>query len=520
MITIAVALTSCKREEGEVNNHLDTQELLTAKENTLDEEIAYNGEFGEDAILLPRTGAIKERNTYICREMKAKTLEDYYDSLAKQGYQLYQEEIVGKYTFDYYKNEGNYIQVVNVDDSVFISIARNYKNMEKEEEVLSTVEALELIKDKEKVVGYEEQTGEKQTDNKQIENKSVEVIVKHWINDLYDKTNILAYSAYSKNGSDAGTYLIYDNKAYQIFDNLEEVCVADLDQNGTYELLSLYGFGLGTYRINLNVYQYGNPLYFNSLNSVLHLNYRNSFVPECSFGILRFKKVSDTEVHLIEIEEINTGEQTKEEQIKDYGALTIAEDNVHIVPKKIEEFPYYQWDYDYTRSTNDSETTSDSVLEELPKLEVFVGNTKLNYVGSKLDWNGKKEEAVEFHDIMDDKIPVFEYPNIARSYTEDICLIFKDAQPTKITVQDYLLTEGGGQMYHSDGVIERDVRYGKDGNYYIDLVQHMALFFSSNSSSYTNPSYRGFRITCEFGENQICEYAFVLSLEPQMEEQS
>lgn len=173
---------------------------------------------------------------------------------------------------------------------------------------------------------------------------------------------------------------------------------------------------------------------------------------------------------------------------------------------------------DFKTATNDSKTTSEKALNELPKLEVSVSKTKLNYVGSKIDWNGEKEEGIEFSDIMDDTIPVFEYPNIAKNYTENICLSFADEQSTKITVQDYLLTESGELMFQFDSIIERDVRYGDDGNYYIDLVQHLALFLSSNSNTYTNPSYRGFRITCEFGENQICEYAFVLSVAPQIEE--
>lgn len=517
MLTMSVELISCSKKDGEINKQLDSQVNLNEKETILDEEDNYNTDFGEDATLLPRNEAVKERNTYICYDMKDTTLELYYDSLVEQGYQLLLEETVGGYTYDYFTNGENRIQVVHIENSTLVSIVRNYKSMEKEEEVISTAQALELIKNKDKVIGFEEQAGEEQ-----LSINVVSVVVKHWIRDLYEKANILAYSAYTKEGKNAGTYLIYDNKAYQIYDDLSETCVSDLDHNGAYELLTLYGYGFGTYRINLNVYQYGNPISYSSLNKVLHLNYRNSFVPEQTYGCLRFKKVSDSEIHLIEIEEKTTEEQTKEKskeiELQDYGALTIAEDNIHIIPEKITKFPYYQWDYDFTRPTSDSETTSEEVLKELPQLEVSVGDIKLNYVGSKIDWNGEKEEDVVFSDIMNDTIPVFEYPNISRSYTEDICLSFKDAQPTKITVQDYLLTEGGGLMYQSDGVIERDIRYGNDGKYYIDLVQHMALFFSSSSYTYTNPSYRGFRITCEFGENQICEYAFVLSVAPQMEE--
>lgn len=512
LVTIVI-MTSCSKKDKEmeklkVDNHVDTEVLQNT--NSVEEETSYNTEFGEDATLLPKAGSVRERNTYICYDVKSSVLKEYYDSLKKQGYHLLSEEIVGSYTYGYYTNGENCIQVVELEDSVFVSIARNYREMEKEEGGLSSEQAIKLIKHKDEVIDYEEQDGGEQRVTNQVD-----VIIKYWISDLYEKTNIIAYSAYSKEGKNAGTYLIYNNMVYQIND-LGETCVADLDQNGTYELLSLYGFGFGTYRISLNVYQSENPIYFSSLNKVIVLSYNNCFVPEQSFGNLRFKKESDTKVHLIEIEEDSMQGQTKEVQVKDYGKLIIAEDGIHIIPEHMEQFPYYQWDYDYKRP--DSEIVTEKILEEIPKLKVSIGDTKLNYAGSKIDWNGEKEEAVEFSALMDDKVPIFDYPNIAMSYTEDICLKFDDTKPTKIIIQDYLLTEGGGQMYSSAEVIERDVRYGDDGNYYIDLVQHFALFLSSNSTTYTNPSYRGFRVTCEFGDNQICEYAFVLSVAPQMEE--
>lgn len=529
ILMLSAVLISCSKKEGkgeegineESYSNLEEEDSEPNPEQDLNPEQELNLEFGEDATVLPGAAAVKLNNTYICYDVDATKLKEYQDSLIKQGYQLFLEENVGGYDYNHYTNGDNRIQVAYAGDNAFISIVRNYQDMEMEEGILSNEDVLQLIKDNDQFIGYVEQDTEDKVSYEVI----VDIVVKHWISDLYEKTNILAYSAYTKQGNDAGTYLIYERKAYRILDSLEKTCVADLNQNGTYELLSLHGFGFGMYRINLNVYQAENPIYFNSLNKVLLLKYRNSFVPKRGYGNLEFSKVSDTEVHLLEVEEMdkqeyNTDEQLKAKQIKDYGALTIAEDDIHIVPELMEDFPYYQWDYDYTISQSDSEDTDVKVMEQIPKLEVSVGDTKLNYVGSKIDWNGEKEDTIEFFELMDDTIPMFDYPNIAMSYTEDICLTIEDAVPTKIYITDYLITADGEQQYKSIGAIERGVRFGKDGNYYIGLVQHTAFFLSSSSEAYTNPSYRGFRLTCEFGDKQICEYVFVLSVAPQWEEEN
>lgn len=521
ILMLSTVLISCSNKE--VNKEGSYPELV-------EEESVVNSEFGEDATILPHATVAKLNNTYICYDLDITRIKEYQDSLIKQGYQLFLEENVEGYEYDHYTNGENRIQVACAGDNVFISIVRNYQDMKFEEGVLSSEEVIQLIKDSDQVIGYDESDTE---DN--VSHEVIDIIVKHWINDLYEKANILAYSTYTKQGKDAGTYLIYDNKVYRVLDSLEKTCVADLNQDGNYELLSLHGFGFGTYRINLNVYQAENPSYFNSLNKVILLAYRNCFVPKRGYGSLEFNKVSDSEVHLLEVEESNEteykqdkqlqdgqlkAEQLKNEQIKDYGVLIIAEDNSHIVLEVMEEFPYYQWDYDYITLQNDSEDTNVKVMKQMPRLEASIHDTKLNPVGSKIDWNGEKEDIIEFHDLMDEKTPMFDYPNIARSYTEEICLTFEDAVPTKISVTDYLIAEDGEQQYDSIGAIERAVRFAKDGNYYVSLVQHTALFLSSSSDTYTNPSYRGFRVTCEFGEKQICQYVFVLSVAPQWEEEN
>ena len=41
------------------------------------------------------------------------------------------------------------------------------------------------------------------------------------------------------------------------------------------------------------------------------------------------------------------------------------------------DFPYYQWDYDYTISQSNSEATNVKVMEQIPNIEVSVGEQSL-----------------------------------------------------------------------------------------------------------------------------------------------
>lgn len=325
-------------------------------------------------------------------------------------------------------------------------------------------------------------------------------VVKISIPELYEKMQVVAYNAYSEEGNSAGTYLIHDGFVYPTFDSLENTCIADIDQNGTYELLSLFGFGSGIYRIHLNVYQCEVPFNVSMQMKILHLNYQNRFVPKNGYGLLAFHKISDTEVHLLDAE---TGQ--------DYGSLVVAEDRHHIVPTDLENFPYYEWDVDYTfQSVQENQV----YMEEIPMMKATVEDTSLHVVGWKKDWNGQEETAIPFSDLMEEDIPLFESPQELFGYDQEICLSFDGATPSSIKVLDSLLSKDGTQLYTMKEQLEREVRIGEDGNFYVGLTNHMALMLSSSLSTYENPSYRGFYVTCEFGEDQVCDYKFVLSLKP------
>ncbi|WP_310605216.1 hypothetical protein [Anaerosporobacter sp.] len=513
LLLCSMTLLACSRnEERKSTQQADGQETQENKGSMeLETNIDTNKEeFAEDAALLPDVSIVKEADTYLCHDMNAEVLKKYQDSLAEQGYLLYKEEAMDVYSYLYYKNAEKRVQIIDMKDVAIVSIVKSDKSVIAEEELITNEEAMQLIKNYDRALYHTKEDG--------MENiVEASVVVKNWVTGLYDKTGFLLYSTYLANGNRTGTYIIYENKAYQIFDSLEDVCVADIDKNGTYELISLNSeYKTGVYRKSLNVYQVENPIYFNSLNKVLHLNYTNCFVGREGYGMLGLEKISDEEVHLIEVDEIYEQNVLTKKPLKDYGKLVIAEDRIHILPEQTEEFPYYQWDYDYMMPESDTKDAEVKTMDEIPQITVIINDIKLNCVGRKVNWNTEEEESIEFSDLLQaDSTPQFASPDTLFNDMCEICLTFEDTKPTKITVKDYLITEGGGQQYGAEvGEIERAVRYGKDEKYYVGLTQHMALYLSSSSNTYTNPSYRGFRVLCEFGENQVCEYVFVLSMAP------
>ena len=487
------------------NNDKDTEASNSKVEESKDFVSNGTNEYENVKHLLPNSEYwVKETNAYICRYMNEDLYKDYHSSLIDQGYELFLEENVGGYPYYYFANKNIRIQVIHANTLAIISINHNYEDMVTEEKALSNEEALKLIQTP---FSYYGEPNNDSTQESEDANSSADypadIIVKYWIKDLYKKTSILAYTAYSSEGKVVGTYLIHENKAFEILDNLENTCIADLDQNGTYELISLFGYGFGLYRIHLNVYQLENPEYLSSLTKLLFLTYYNCFVPMSGYGELKLHKVNDSEVHLVE------GKDGK-----DYGPLVIIGEDGFIVPEHIEEFPYYQWDKAYNFSKNTEKNNSDKTMKEIPKLEVSVSDTSIPTKSRKVDWNGESEEKIEFKELMKDTVPRFECPPSLLEFKDEICLFFKDAIPTSISVEDYLLTEDGDMLYNEKTKMVHDVRIGEAGNYYFGLQNHVALMLSSSTATYTNPSYRGFLVQCEFGEEQTCEYIFVLSVEP------
>jgi hypothetical protein len=328
------------------------------------------------------------------------------------------------------------------------------------------------------------------------------------IPDLYKKTQMKAYHAFTISDTLAGTYLLYNKIALRVFDTFQETCIADIDQNGEYELLSLFSFGSGIYRINLNVYQATNPITFSSTTKIPMLQYHNCFIPKAGYANLMFDQVSDSEVHLKELD-------LESEQVgKDYGKLVIDQETGQITLDNLDGFPYNLWDNVYNQENWYTQEYDYESLIAIPELQVSVGDTVITNVSWKKEWNGEKEEVIAFSDAITEEIPQFSPPSETFKFEQEIRFEFPEVKPSSIQVMDTLITKEGQQIYTDREILERALRRGEDGAYYLGLENHFALLLSSNTASYTNPSYRGFRIICEFGYYHSCEYVFVLSLAP------
>ncbi|MDF2539116.1 MAG: hypothetical protein K0S76_2137 [Herbinix sp.] len=148
-----------------------------------------------------------------------------------------------------------------------------------------------------------------------------------------------------------------------------------------------------------------------------------------------------------------------------------------------------------------------------PKLTITVGETEIIHGVNLIDWNGSSKKNNDFTSLIlsQKELPVFESPE-GVLFKDNINLDFGDNTPDSITVNDDLITKNG-YLVHSRITVKRDVIAVEEGKYSFGLNQHFALMLSSHSDTYTNPSYRGFTITCTFGQNK-CEYLFVIKLGP------
>lgn len=507
-ILIGCGVQESEEENKEVTSNVDQrveestvkvpEELPEKKKLTEIEDFEKDYErpfLGTDCIML-------DTNAFYYYEMDSDKTSEYKRRLVQAGYELLLKETVEGITYENYTNGERRIQTVDLGQTTILSIVNNYATMKSEENVYATKDVLMRIQELEELKWENEKS--EVTGSASMKPA---IVIKYWIPELYEKMNMQAYVSYTKEGKRGGPYLLYCDQIYDFsgtFDTLENTCIADIDGNGTYELLSLCGWGSGIYRLQLNIYQYGNPYYFNSLNEVIHLCYSNVFVPKRGYGELAFLKVSDQEVHLME----------KYPDDKDYGKLMILDETKEVVPERIEEFPYYQWNHQFKTSNTDEKEENPPKMDEVPELCVTISGKKIFNQSSKLDWNGISNEPIAFQDVMAGDILRFDYPH-GYEYIDEICFSFTDAVPSAIRVEDVLIDyKAGTQLFSKAGLIEREVRIDEDGNYYLGLMEHYALLLSSASSTYTEPSYRGFRVICQFGSEQKCEYVFVVSIEP------
>ena len=149
--------------------------------------------------------------------------------------------------------------------------------------------------------------------------------------------------------------------------------------------------------------------------------------------------------------------------------------------------------------------TSKKILKDPPKLEITIGDKKIEYITSRNQWDGTAYDRLcAFKTIMKEgsnsEIPYIEIGKTAM-------ISFKNNPPSKFTISDILIDENGKQMYF-DKVINNIPVELSDGKCSFGIKKHFA---SALSSVYVKNKidYSGFKMIASWGENE-CEYAFII----------
>ncbi len=365
-----------------------------------------------------------------------------------------------------------------------------------------------------------------------------------FIRDAYEKLGLQAYAAISDTGI-TGSFLVCSDQVLPIMGYLQKACVADLDGNGKYELLDLNGYGSGIYRIDLNAYEYSNPVYFSSLTELLHRKYYNCFVPKRGYGELKFKKISDSEVHLIGVEilyetdtqagtevtvgadtqagtEVTVGADTQAEVVTDNRILSetrietdygrIVFEDYYPIPENLIDFPYSQWKDTYDQSRLPG--IEKKIPEEAPEIIVSIDGRSLDYITTETKWDGIEQgynTSELFRQITGEGsfIPTYIAGGITDS-KHNIVINFGDSIPDTIKVKDAMMQESGGIRYGSKQVMDREVEILDDSRVQLALMQHMSYYLSSNSLDYEKNWYRLFHVVCTWGDKEAV-YTFVIN---------
>ena len=323
-----------------------------------------------------------------------------------------------------------------------------------------------------------------------------------FIKDAYEMMGLQAYTAISDTGV-TGSFLISKGSVLPVIGYLKDACVADIDGNGRYELLDLFGFGSGIYRIELNIYEYSNPIIFSSLTEILHRKYSNCFIPVKGYAELRFLKLSDSEVRLIGID-IDNGKET------DYGKIKIKDYSP--VPERLEGFPFKQWKDTYDQSRLSG--IDKKIPEKAPEIIVSIDGRSMDYSVTKTIWDGKKENyntSGLFRQILGKGsfVPTYCVGGITE-VVHTIEINFGDSMPDTIKVKDAMMMENGKIRYGEKQIMDRDIEILDDSRVQFGLMQHMSYYLSSNLEDYEKDWYRLFHVICTWGDNEAV-YTFVIN---------
>ncbi len=533
---IGMALTSCGRKEEPTGNIASGKETSTASEAASSEEKTLPAGDSSFSDLLPKPVADNEAD-WGCglyySSISYEAICDYLSALKNEGWYLTEDpntEFAGKGTQN---NSGrlhllsscerpmvtelpvgisrlqlsdgqNLLQLLitieskeaALNNSVLArseeGISASYVYMR--EEALTKAEALALLQPEIDRLARE--------NNLYAAKGEVIGLFEIFIRDSYEKMGLQAYAAITDRGV-VGSFLLCRGRTLSIIGYLTESCVADLDGNGSYELLDLAGYGSGIYRIELSIYEYGTPIYFSSLTKVLYKKYGNCFVPEKGYGVLKFLKQNDSEVRLIGMD-MESGRDI------DYGRLVL--DGYYSAPEKLEQFPYQQWKDAFDQSRLSA--INKIIPEDAPEITLSIDGRKLDYIITKTKWDGYTESydsSVIFQELTEKAKPNPIYR--VSSGTEaayQIEIDFGSSIPDTIRVQDMMLDDNGNSRYGSKPILEREVEILDDSRVQFGLVQHMAYYLSSHSKDYEKSWNRLFHVICTWEKNEAV-YSFLVN---------
>lgn len=376
--------------------------------------------------------------------------------------------------------------LIKLDENISIADIKNRSG------ALSKSEATEKIKDNIDNMSEQEEIPSTK--------RNVTGVFEIFIDDAFEKMNLQAYAAISDNGI-TGCFLIRKDVVSHVLGDLNNTCVADINVDGKYELLDLFGWGSGIFRYELTAYDCVNPINFNSLTEILHRKYYNCFVPKNGYSELFLKKIDDTTVKLV-------GDG------KEYGILKV--NGQALVVENMKEFPFDEWSKSYDQSMLPDLVKE--ILSAPPEIKISIDDLSIDYETRKTQWNGETiyfNSKDAFATIIDKQkfIPTFSLSGMESMDTvggRTVTIDFGNSIPDSIQVYDSMFDEQGNTKNSGMLDLEQTVKIVDGSSVQFNLKQHMAIYLSSNSDDYKKDWYRVFRIVCRWGANE-CTYAFMIN---------
>lgn len=283
------------------------------------------------AELAPEKNAIsKHFDTICCEGVTEKDLLEYLSLLQDEGFELLEYEDIGIYLI-----RGN--ETIDITDQSFtddddeylpyIDVIYNAGYQGPAGSRVGKEQAKELISD------FVKEREELDPDYYYYTPKNIYRLAEQDDCGAYEKMGLQVFRIYENDGP-CGVYYVCNGCVDQVY--YDQLLTADIDNDGEYELLSVMVWDGGSCFIVISAYKYGLPLSSGSGSKGLYIAYQMAFIPDSDKRPslrLRFRKVSETEVHLCAVdyagnEEIITA---------DYGALQIDGDKLFV---SAEDFPY------------------------------------------------------------------------------------------------------------------------------------------------------------------------------------